>query len=121
MIERWNAPDRAAIRTTLNRITEGQLDPATLERTSKGEWLEGERLTQRLHVVAQLNFYEELAIGVFDESVDEEKAYRFFKSVIEQTYVGVMPLIERERAIDKRASYFVEFQALAERWRARQC
>src|ERR1700722_14844337 len=59
VIERWNAPERSAIRRTLNEITEGQIDPSTLGRTAKGEEIAGDHRDKRMHIVAALNFYEE--------------------------------------------------------------
>lgn len=119
MIERWNAPERSDIRRTLNEITEGQIDPATLQRTTKGEEISQELRDKRAHVVAALNFYEELAISVLESGIDEDRAYRFFKTVIHQTYEALMSWIENERRIDKNRTYYVEFQRLAERWRDR--
>lgn len=119
-IERWNASDRTAIRTTMNALSEGNLDPMQLGRHSKGEVLDAARQEKRVQVISALNFYEELAIGIFENTVEEEKCYRFFSSIIEQTYMGLKGWIENERLIDKNQSYYVEFERLAEQWRRRR-
>lgn len=119
-VERWNAPDRAEIRKTLRAICEGNINPATLARREKSESIEEELSDRRMHIFSALNFYEELAIGIFEDSIDEEKAYRFFSSIVEQTYVALHAWIGNEREIDNSHSYYIEFEKLAERWRLRR-
>jgi hypothetical protein len=77
MIARWNAPDRVKARNTMHQITEGQIDPFTLQRTSKGTKIDGSLHGARIDVVSSLNFYEELAISVFDGAVDEDTVFSF--------------------------------------------
>ena len=117
MIERWNAPDRTEARKTMNLISESLLDPDSLQRTSKGQPIPAEHLSARLNLVSSLNFYEELAIGVFDGTLDEDKAHTFFAPVIEQSYQSLLKWIENERAIDRCPAYYTEFEKLAVRWR----
>lgn len=96
MIERWNAPDRSDIRKTMNDIAEGHIDPKTLGRIEKGRKILESEEVKRLHVIAALSFYEELAIRIFENNLDEERAYRFFKTVVDQAYETLMSWIENE-------------------------
>ncbi|MEJ7605989.1 MAG: DUF4760 domain-containing protein [Bryobacteraceae bacterium] len=114
-MERWNAVDRADIRRVMNQICDGNLNPDTLARSEKGQDLAG-LADSRAFVLSALNFYEELAIGIFEESIDEEKADRFFASIVDQPFIALRGWIEQERKIDRTPRYFIEFQRLAEGW-----
>jgi len=64
-----------------------------------------------------LNFYEELAIGIAEKSMDNDRCFRFFRSMAEQTWTSLSSWIQSERNVDRNQTYYCEFEALVMRWR----
>lgn len=120
MMQRWNAPDRVAIRTVMAHITEGNFDICRIERKTQGHVFEDDDHKLRIQVLSALNFYEELAIGIFEKSIDNERSRRFFYSISNQTYDALESWIRNERKVDRTQSYYMEFENLIRRWRQQQ-
>lgn len=117
MMQRWNAPDRIESRTVMADITDGNFDLEKIRRKTPGQVFDKDTHKLRMQILSFLNFYEELAIAIAEKSVDNERCYRFFRSIAEQTWTSLGPWIQSERDVDKNQSYYCEFQNLVMKWR----
>ena len=117
MMERWNAPERVSIRAVMANVTDGRLDISTIQRHHQSQVFDLEAHEIRMKVLSALNFYEELAIGIFEKSVDNDRSIRFFYSIANQAYEKLEEWIKNERNVDHTQTYYIEFEALINLWR----
>lgn len=119
MMQRWNAPDRIAIRTVVADVTDGNFDLTRIERKRPGQTFDEQTHKLRIQILSVLNFYEELAIGIFEKSIDEDRCFRFFHAMAEQAWASLGEWIQKERDVDHTQAYYREFESLVMRWRLR--
>jgi hypothetical protein len=120
MMERWNAPDRVAIRIVMADVTDGNFDLEKIRRRSAGHKFDDQTHALRIQILSGLNFYEELAIGIFEKSIDNERCFRFFNSMADQTWTSLADWIQSERNLDRNQTYYQEFEKLIKGWRERR-
>jgi hypothetical protein len=78
MMMRWNAPERVANRMIMANVTDGLFDISTIRRLHAAHKFDKDIHEIRIQVLSALNFYEELAIGIFEKSIDNDRSCRFF-------------------------------------------
>jgi Domain of unknown function (DUF4760) len=117
LIERWNNPSLAPLKTRLRAVIEQQLDPLTMMRSAKGVALAKEILDARADIIGLLGFFEEMALAVKNHTADEGKLNSFFRSAVGQSVGNLQAWIENERKVDNEYSYYVELEWLAGRWK----
>ena len=100
IMKRWNAPELFVGRTTLGEIAEGLLDIFNIARQQRGQVFTKEGYAVRMQVISMLNFYEELAVGISEKSIDDDRSRRFFYSMASQAYEYLEHWIKNERNID---------------------
>jgi hypothetical protein len=117
MMQRWNAPERLTSRMVMADVTDGNFDLEKIRRRNPGQKFDEETHKLRIQILAVLNFYEELAIGIAEKSMDNDRCFRFFRSMAEQTWTSLSSWIQSERNVDRNQTYYCEFEALVMRWR----
>ena len=71
-----------------------------------------------VHLVYIANFFEDIAVAVDLEKVDEIHLQKFFKTVIAESYPVLEPWIEELRKQSEQHDAFTAFERLSGRWRA---
>ena len=116
-MERWNSPERTDSRMVMADVTDNNFNLEKISRKNAGHVFDGDTHKLRIQILSVLNFYEELAIGIAERSIDNDRSYRFFRSMADQTWTSLSSWIQRERDLDKNQGYYCEFQKLVENWR----
>lgn len=117
MMERWNAPERLMNRLVIADVTDGNFDLDKIRRKHPGQKFDEKTHELRIQLLSVLNFYEELAIGISEKSIDANRSFRFFRSMADQTWSALSSWIQSERDVDKNQTYYCEFENLVNRWR----
>ena len=117
MMKRWNAPERLVNRVIMANVTDGLFDISTIRRLHAAHKFDKETHETRIQVLSALNFYEELPIGIFEKSIDDDRSRRFFYSMANQAYEVLQEWIQNERNVDHTQNYYIEFEKLIRQWR----
>ena len=110
---------RAALMLFVVRDEDGNFDLERIRRKTPGHVFDEPTHKLRIQILSVLNFYEELAIGISEKSIDNERSVRFFGSMAEQTWTALGGWIQNERDVDRNQAYYCEFETLVKRWRQR--
>ena len=114
-IERWNEPDIQDVRLQLREILTDALVLEPLIRRSEHDQFTPGQKTARGQVIAVMNFFEEMAIAVHTQRVDERYLYSYFGETVRQVKIKLEAWIIADRRFGHK-SYWCEFEQLAGRW-----
>lgn len=112
-VERWNAPGYWQVKAEWRKLNE-ELDPLTPER--RDEALDKD-VNKRIVAVEILNFYEEMATGINNGSLDGELLRGYWEPVIVKSFDRYEYWIRQHRIRKKAPDYFEELEKLVSKWR----
>ncbi len=116
-VERWDSPSLYELKKDW-RVLNIALDQMTgTDSKEKRISLLEDNLDNRMVAVEFLNFFEEIAIAVFTETVDEDLVKRYFKTIILKAHARYSPWIVRHRELREAGSYWVELDKLVTSWK----
>ncbi len=105
-VERWNAPGYWQVKAEWRKLNE-EMDPLTPEK--RDEALDND-VGKRIVAVEILNFYEEMATGINNLSLDGELLRGYWEPVYEYW-------IRQHRIRKKAPDYFEELEKLVSKWK----
>lgn len=110
-MERWNSPSLSEIKSKGNALIKEMRDKTD---DQKRKMLE-EDLGKRAIMVDIFNFFEEMAIAIKNQIVDERILKDFFRGLISIYFNTAEPWAKSHRTIQPRA--LIEVELLSNRWR----
>jgi hypothetical protein len=112
-MERWNDPSFTEVRATVRKLLRDEVSLSEIMQNGK---LSPEAARLRDCVIAECNFFEEMAITVLDRRADEDALFRFFRKTVVFTYHKLKDWIEHERKLWAVDEFFENFGQLTSRW-----
>ncbi len=100
-MERWTDPSFAGFRKATS---------AMLEKGNPGD-------VDRQTLLAILNFWEEMAIGVFSHEADEGLLRDFFNTMVVRSFAVTQDWIRKERVAKNYPAAYIQFESLYNHWR----
>ena len=101
-IGRWNHPDYAHIKATVNEILTSIDDQ---EHTSVIDYLKDKPLKTQ-EVTSILNFLEELSFLIYEDIIDKQMAYIFYRGIIIRCYEVLVPhIMDRRNKVNNKKIY----------------
>jgi hypothetical protein len=112
-VERWNAPGYWQVKAEWRKLNE-EMDPLTPEK--RDEALDND-VGKRIVAVEILNFYEEMATGINNLSLDGELLRGYWEPVIIKSFERYEYWIRQHRIRKKAPDYFEELEKLVSKWK----
>src|SRR3954452_19855901 len=113
-VERWNSPGYWQVKSEWRKLNE-ELDP--LAPHERDEVLDRD-VAKRIVAVEILNFYEEMATGINNGSLDGDLLRGYWEPVIEKTFDRYQYWIQQHRVRKNAPGYFDELEKLATKWKS---
>jgi len=112
-MERWNAPGFTEVRGAVRRLLRDEVHLSEIMQDGK---LSPEAARLRDCVIAECNFFEEMAIAVLDRRADEDALFKFLRKTVAFTHHKLKDWIDHERKLWGVEEFFENYRQLADRW-----
>jgi hypothetical protein len=113
-VERWNSPGYWTVKAEWRKLSE-ELDPLTPKK--RDEILAAD-IGKRIVAVEILNFYEEMATGINNSSLDGNLLRGYWEPVIINSFERYEYWIRQHRIRKSAPGYFDELEKLAAKWKS---
>ncbi len=113
-VERWNAPGYWSIKAEWRKLNE-EMDPLTPQQRND---VLSKDISKRIVAVEILNFYEEMATGVNNGSLDGELLRGYWEPVIIKSFSRYEYWIRQHRIEKEVPGYFDELEKLVRKWKS---
>lgn len=111
-VERWNSPGYWSVKAEWRKLNE-ELDPLTPKQ--RDEVLDKD-VAKRIVAVEILNFYEEMATGINNGSLDGDLLRGYWEPVILKSFERYEYWIRQHRIRKTAPGYFEELENLVKKW-----
>lgn len=113
-VERWNSPGYWSVKAEWRKLNE-ELDPLTPKQ--RDEVLDKD-VAKRIVAVEILNFYEEMATGINNGSLDGDLLRGYWEPVILKSFERYEYWIRQHRIRKTAPGYFEELENLVKKWKS---